>query len=66
MTSNLYIIKQQRLREIEDRKIEILLEIGNIDDKYSEKISQLNSEYSRLDKEHYNLKIELMKTKRKV
>jgi hypothetical protein len=49
--------KQQRLREIEDRKIEIILEITNINDKYSEKVSLLNSEYERIDKEYYQLKL---------
>lgn len=58
--------KQQRLREIEDRKIEILLEIANINENYNEKVSQLNHEYARLDKEYYHLQLELIKTKQKV
>jgi hypothetical protein len=54
--------KQKRLREIEDRKIEILLEIANINNGYNEKVSRLNSEYALIDKEYYHLKLELIKT----
>ena len=57
--------KQQRLREIEDRKIEILLEIANINDNYSEKVSRRNSEYTQLDKEYYQLQLELLEKKQK-
>jgi len=57
--------KQQRLREIEDRKIEILLEIANINDNYSEKVSRRNSEYTQLDKEYYQLHLELLEKKQK-
>jgi hypothetical protein len=57
--------KQERLSEIEDRKIEILLEISNINDNYNEKVSRLNSEYARLDKEYYNLQLELINKKTK-
>jgi hypothetical protein len=46
---------QKRLREIEDRKIEILLEIPSVIS--TEKIAQLNSEYLQLDDEYYNLKL---------
>ena len=56
--------RQKRLREIEDRKIEILMEIPSIRDN-NEKIVQLNSEYVQLGDEYYNLKIELIKAKQK-
>jgi hypothetical protein len=52
---------QQKLREIEDRKIEILLEISNINNSYSKKASRLNSEYLQLDKKYYKLQLELIK-----
>jgi hypothetical protein len=55
--------RKERLKEIEDRKIEILLEIANINDNYKEKISRLNSEYALLDKEYYHLKLESINTK---
>jgi hypothetical protein len=59
--------KQQRLRSIEDRKIEIILEIADINNNYNEKVSRLNSEYALLDKEYYLLKLDLIgkKLKRK-
>lgn len=65
MTKKIKLEKQQRLREIEDRKIEILLEIANINDNYSEKVSRLNSEYTQLDKEYYQLQLELLENKQK-
>ena len=45
---------QQRLRDIEDREIEIQLEIANINDNYSEKVTRLNSEYAILIKTDEN------------
>jgi hypothetical protein len=60
MTNRPNIKKQQRLREIEDRKIEILVEITSINDHYNENVSRLNSEYTRLDREYYFLKLELI------
>ena len=63
MTNKKNLKKQQRLRSIEDRKIEIILEIAEINDNYSVKVSRLNSEYTRLDKEQYDLKLELIKKK---
>jgi len=51
---------RERISEIEDRKIELLLETGRTNERYSETISRLNSEYERLDTEHYRLRIELM------
>jgi hypothetical protein len=47
----------RRLREIEDRKIEILLEISAINEEYSMKVTELDSEYARLDEEHYQLSL---------
>jgi hypothetical protein len=54
---------QIKLKEIEDRRIEILMEIACINNNYSEKMSRLNSEYSRLDKEYYHLKLEMIRKK---
>jgi hypothetical protein len=48
---------RKRLGEIEDRKIEILLEIGRINNEFDEKLSGLYSEYERLDKEYYKIKL---------
>jgi len=55
--------KHKRLREIEDRRIEILLEIGSIDDDKIDTILELNSEYARLHKEQYLLQVELIREK---
>jgi len=52
-----------RIVEIEDRKIEILLEIGRTNDGYSETNLSLGSEYEQLDVEHFRLKLELIKDK---
>ena len=43
MTSNPNLKKQNRLRSIEERKIEIIMEIAHINNQYSEKVSRLNS-----------------------
>jgi hypothetical protein len=59
MTNNIL----KKIKEIEDRKIEILLEIANINNDYSEKVTRLNSEYVRLDEEYYHLKLELIRNK---
>jgi hypothetical protein len=56
--------KEKRLREIEDRKIEILMEIPSVKDN-TEKISELNYEYVQLSDEYYNLKISVIKEKQK-
>lgn len=63
MVNKLQEDKQKRLKEIEDRKIEILVEIGKINKSYGEEISKLRSEYIQLDNEYYSLKLELMKEK---
>ena len=47
----------RRLREIEDRKIEILLEISAVNEEYSMKVTVLDSEYARLDEEYYQLSL---------
>ena len=52
---------RERLGDIEDRKIEILLELGRTNDRFSETVSRLNSEYRQLDAEHYRLRLKLMK-----
>jgi hypothetical protein len=56
---------RERISEIEDRKIELLLETGRTNKRYSETISRLDSEYKRLDGEHYQLRFELMKARAK-
>jgi hypothetical protein len=43
--------RRKRLGEINDRKIEILLEFGHI----NKRIEELRSEYSQLDEEYYKL-----------
>lgn len=55
---------QKRLREIEDRKIEILLEIPSVNDN-TEKISEFDYEYVQLGDEYYRLKFELIREKQK-
>jgi len=47
----------QRLSELEDRRIEILMEIGDINREYDDKISRLGSEYDRLSEEYYELRM---------
>jgi hypothetical protein len=54
---------RKRLGEIEDRKIEILLELGSTNERYDETVSRLDSEYRRLDDEYLRLRMELMRTK---
>ncbi len=56
-------MKQERLEEIEDRKIEILLEIGRANEKYSTSMKRLESEYDRLDAEHFALRLEMMRSR---
>ena len=56
---------RERLREIEERKIEILLEIGRVNDQYGEIVSRLDIEYRRLDAEHYKLRCELIRERPK-
>ena len=58
-------MKQERLEEIEDRKIEILLEIGRANEKYSTYMKRLESEYERLDAEHFTLRLEMMRSRKR-
>ncbi len=55
----------ERLEEIEDRKIEILLEIGRANEKYSTYLKRLESEYERLDAEHFSLRLEMMRSRKR-
>jgi hypothetical protein len=54
---------KERLKEIEDRRIEILMEIARINDNYSKKVTELNSEYKQLGDEYYQLKMEMIRVK---
>lgn len=63
MTKNNSKSGQERLKEIENRKIEILIETGETNKKYSKKIQELQSEYTKLDKEQYHLLIEQIRSK---
>jgi hypothetical protein len=65
MTKDTIKSKQERLREIEDRKIELLQKTANMNKEYSDKILNLDSEYRKLDKEYYSLKLNLIKQKSK-
>lgn len=63
MTNVKMMEKRKKIKEIEDRKIEILIEIASINKDYDEQISRLNSEYGRLHKELYLLQMDLIKKK---
>ncbi|UCH89124.1 MAG: hypothetical protein JSV49_00300 [Thermoplasmata archaeon] len=65
MTNNINLKKQKRLIEIEDRKIEIVMEIASINDLKNKKVLQLNSEYAKLHEEYYHLKLDLIREKQK-
>jgi hypothetical protein len=52
---------RRRLREIEDRKVEILLEIAHVDGDDMGRLSELNSEFTELDEEQYRLRMELIR-----
>ena len=64
MTNGKMLEKQKRMREIEDRKIEIFLEIANINRDYNQQVTQLNYEYEGLHREHYQLQIDLISRKK--
>lgn len=49
---------QARLEAIEDRKIEILMEIAEVNRDYGSRISVLDEEYAELDLEHFRLRLE--------
>ena len=63
MVRNVEAAKRQRLREIEDRKIEILLETGKANRSYADRIIKLDSEYRQLDEERLRLFLELHRKK---
>ena len=52
---------QKRLKVIEERKIDILMEIAKINNNYKETISRLDFEYAQLHKKYYQLQLELIK-----
>jgi hypothetical protein len=56
--------REKRIKEIEDRKIEILLKISGFKDDI-EKLSALNHEYVQLGDEYYKLKLETIRSKQK-
>lgn len=49
-----------RLRKIEDRKIEILMELAEAEEDDTGRIWKLNEEYARLDGEQFLIKMELL------
>jgi hypothetical protein len=51
---------EEALRRIEDRKIEILLELGEINRDYDARVSSLRKEYAELDSEYFALRFERM------
>jgi hypothetical protein len=65
MTDNQNNKIQKRLNEIEERKMEILTETAKTNEKYSVRISKLNSEYSQLDEEYFGLQLQMLKKKQK-
>jgi len=60
MRSKIEMERKRRIQQIEDRKIEILMEIASINKKYDEQFSRLNSEYESLHKELYRLQMEML------
>jgi len=52
--------QKKRMEQIEDRKIEILMEIARLNKDYDNKVSGLNSEYEKLHKELYMLQIKMI------
>jgi len=58
MVDNNKTEQKKRMKQIEDRKIEILMEIASLNKEYDDKVTSLNSEYERLHKELYFLQIE--------
>lgn len=49
---------QARLEAIEDRKIEILMEIAEVNREYDSRVSALDEEYYELDREHFQLRLD--------
>jgi hypothetical protein len=60
MTNIVYGNMERRIKEIADRKIEILLETIKINECESEILLKLNFEYTQLDKEEYRLQLEMI------
>jgi hypothetical protein len=60
MTNIVYGNMERRIKEIADRKIEILLETIKINECESEILLKLNFEYTQLDKEKYRLQLEMI------
>ncbi len=56
--------RRRRLAWIEDRKIEILMEIAEINREYDDRVSALREEYTELDSEYFILRFERMKVRR--
>ena len=49
-----------RLTGIEDRKIQILMELAGLDDDNGDRASKLRAEYALLDREYYMLRMKLI------
>jgi hypothetical protein len=49
--------EQRTLRGTEDRRIEILLEIGHLNREYDERASALREEYAELEAEYYEIRL---------
>ena len=58
--------RRRRLCEIEDRKIEILMEIAELNREYDERVSALREEYAELDAEYYEMRLERIFSDRRV
>jgi len=63
MNISIEMERKRRIQQIEDRKIEILMEIARINKIYGEQISELNSEYEILHRELYMLQMKVISRK---
>jgi hypothetical protein len=63
MTTQADTEDQRTLRQIEDRKIEILMEIGQINREYDTRMSALKKEYAELDAKYYAMRQDRMLSK---
>ena len=52
--------ENDRLNGIEDRKIQIILELVGLDDDNGDRASKLRAEYALLDREYYMLRMMLL------
>ena len=50
--------QRRALRGNEDRRIDILIEIADINQEYDERVSALREEYEALGREYYRLRLE--------